>query len=72
METRKKAIATVILSIALIAVLAFGALGLSGCGKKNSSSNATSSGKVTKTVDKKGGIKLETSSTVHVDIPKGK
>jgi len=69
MVIKKKAIVSIILSVALVVVLAFGALGLSACGKKNGSSTTISSNKVTKTTDKNGGTTLETSVTVPVEIP---
>ena len=71
METKRKAIVTIALSMALVIVLAFGALGLSACGKKKTTGSTTNNGgKVTKTVNKNGSVTLETSATVHVEPKK--
>jgi len=67
MKTQRKAVVTIALSVALVIVLAFGALGLSACGKKKTTDNTTNNGgKVTQTTDTNGGTTIETSVTVHV------
>jgi len=72
MKIKKKTIASIVLSIALVVVLGLGALSLGGCTKKNANQNTTNNGNVTTTTNKNGGVTLETSATVKVDIPKGK
>ncbi|MCL2881927.1 MAG: hypothetical protein FWF45_03420 [Coriobacteriia bacterium] len=71
MIIKKKTVLSIVLSIALVVVLAFGALSLGGCTKKNANQNSTNNGTTTTTTNKNGGVTLETSATVHVDIPKG-
>jgi len=76
MAIKNKTVLSIVLSIALVVVLAFGALSMGGCTKNNSGATTTTSSSgnndnVTKTTDKTGAVTLETSATVHVDIPKG-
>ena len=66
---KKKTFATILLALALVAVLALGAVSLTGCKKAAATNNEAKNEKVTTKKSDKGAITLETSATVHVDIP---
>ena len=69
MSSQKKTFSTIMLVLALIAALMLGAFSLSGCKKDDTTDNKSTNEKVTTKKSDKGAITLETSATVHVDIP---
>ena len=69
MKNKKISVLRIVLVALVAALLVFGTLSLTACGKKNATTDRTNS-KVTQKKNDNGSITLETSTTVDVKIPK--